>query len=45
MTDTVATPTAAPPTGARRKAASFDANPAKAGWATSLRWLCCAWPG
>ena len=45
MTDTVATQVTATPTGARRKAASFDPNPAKAGWATKtvLVLLCVAW--
>lgn len=46
MTDTVATPVAATPTAAaRRKAASFDPNPAKAGIATKvvLTILCVLW--
>ena len=46
MTDTIATPAAATPTTrVRRKASSFDPNPARAGWATKLVLilLCIAW--
>ena len=46
MTDTVATPAVATPTAkTRKKASSFDPNPAKAGWATKLvlLFLCIAW--
>ena len=46
MTDTIATEAAATPTArARKKAASFDSNPAKAGWLTKLVLivLCVLW--
>ncbi len=45
MTDTKATPAAATPTRARRKATHVDANPARAGWATKvvLALICVAW--
>ena len=45
MTDTVATQVAATPTAAKRKAAHFDPNPARAGWATKtvLTVLCILW--
>jgi alpha-glucoside transport system permease protein len=46
MTNTMATPAAATPTAkTRRKASSFDPNPAKAGWATKIILLviCLLW--